>query len=125
MVVGACRGGGWCDDGGLSAGVNCEGGKSNRASVTNEIDVMAVQGIQPVFISCKTSEVHTDALNELAILRDRFGGKFARAILVTSGVTGKTREPVRRRADKLGIELVEWEDMSLESLINRLRNQDG
>lgn len=86
---------------------------------------MAVQGIQPVFISCNTCEVHTDALNELAILRDRFGGKFARAILITSGMTGKTREPVRRRADKLSIELVEWEDVSLESLTNRLRNQDG
>ena len=125
QVFRACRAAGCFDDVVLSAVVNWQSGKINRDSVTNEIDVMAVQGIQPVFISCKTSEVHTDALNELAILRDRFGGKFARAILVTSGVTGKTREPVRRRADKLSIELVEWEDMSLESLINRLRNQDG
>ena len=125
QVFRACRAAGCFDDVVLSAVVNWQSGKINRDSVTNEIDVMAVQGIQPVFISCKTSEVHTDTLNELAILRDRFGGKFARAILVTSGVTGKTREPVRRRADKLGIELVEWEDMSLESLINRLRNQDG
>ena len=125
QVFRACRAAGCFDDVVLSAVVNWQSGKINRDSVTNEIDVMAVQGIQPVFISCITSEVHTDALNELAILRDRFGGKFARAILVTSGVTGKTREPVRRRADKLGIELVEWEDMSLESLINRLRNQDG
>ena len=125
QVFRACRAAGCFDDVVLSAVVNWQSGKINRDSVTNEIDVMAVQGIQPVFISCKTSEVHTDALNELAILRDRFGGKFARAILVTSGVTGKTREPVRRRADKLSIELVEWEDVSLESLINRLRNQDG
>ena len=125
QVFRACRAAGCFDDVVLSAVVNWQSGKINRDSMTNEIDVMAVQGIQPVFISCKTSEVHTDALNELAILRDRFGGKFARAILVTSGVTGKTREPVRRRADKLSIELVEWEDMSLESLINRLRNQDG
>ena len=125
QVFRACRAAGCFDDVVLSAVVNWQSGKINRDSVTNEIDVMAVQGIQPVFISCKTCEIHTDALNELAILRDRFGGKFARAILVTSGMTGKTREPVRRRADKLGIELVEWEDMSLESLINRLRNQDG
>lgn len=40
-------------------------------------------------------------------------------------MTGKTREPVRRRADKLGIELVEWEDVNLESLTSRLRNQDS
>ena len=125
QVFRACRAAGCFDDVVLSAVVNWQSGKIHRDSVTNEIDVMAVQGIQPVFISCKTCEIHTDALNELAILRDRFGGKFARAILVTSGMTGKTREPVRRRADKLGIELVEWEDVSLESLTNRLRNQDG
>ena len=125
QVFRACRAAGCFDDVVLSAVVNWQSGKINRDSVTNEIDVMAVQGIQPVFISCKTCEVHTDALNELAILRDRFGGKFARAILVTSGITEKTREPVRRRADKLGIELVEWEDVSLESLVSRLRNQDG
>jgi len=125
QVFRACHAAGCFDDVVLSAVVNWQNGKIHSDSVTNEIDVMAVQGIQPVFISCKTCEVHTDALNELAILRDRFGGKFARAILVTSGITEKTREPVRRRADKLGIELVEWEDVNLESLINRLRNQDG
>ena len=125
QVFRACHAAGCFDDVVLSAVVNWQSGRIHRDSVINEIDVMAVQGIQPVFISCKTCEVHTDALNELAILRDRFGGKFARAILVTSGMTGKTREPVRMRADKLGIELVEWEDVNLESLTNRLRNQDG
>ena len=125
QVFRACHAAGCFDDVVLSAVVNWQSGRIHRDSVINEIDVMAVQGIQPVFISCKTCEVHTDALNELAILRDRFGGKFARAILVTSGMTEKTREPVRRRADKLGIELVEWEDVNLESLTSRLRNQDG
>ena len=125
QVFRACHAAGCFDDVVLSAVVNWQSGRICRDSVINEIDVMAVQGIQPVFISCKTCEVHTDALNELAILRDRFGGKFARAILVTSGMTGKTREPVRMRADKLGIELVEWEDVNLESLTSRLRNQDG
>ena len=125
QVFRACLAAGCFDDVVLSAVVNWQSGRIHRDSVINEIDVMAVQGIQPVFISCKTCEVHTDALNELAILRDRFGGKFARAILVTSGITEKTREPVRRRADKLGIELVEWEDVNLESLTSRLRNQDG
>ena len=123
QVFRACHAAGCFDDVVLSAVVNWQSGRIHRDSVINEIDVMAVQGIQPVFISCKTCEVHTDALNELAILRDRFGGKFARAILVTSGMTGKTREPVRMRADKLGIELVEWEDVNLESLTSRLRNQ--
>ena len=125
QVFRACHAAGCFDDVVLSAVVNWQSGKIQSDSVTNEIDVMAVQGIQPVFISCKTCEVHTEALNELAILRDRFSGKFARAILVTSGMTERTRKPVRRRADKLGIELVEWEDVGLESLIKRLHNQDS
>ena len=112
------------DDVVLSAVVNWQNEQIKGDSVTNEIDVMAVQGIRPVFISCKTCEVHTEALNELAILRDRFGGKFSRAILATSGMTAKNRAPMRSRASKLGIDLIEWDDMSLDRLVSRLR-QDG
>ena len=123
QVFRACHAAGCFDDVVLSAVVNWHGEKIQRDSVTNEIDVMAVRGIQPVFISCKTCEVHTEALNELAILRDRFGGKFSRAILITSGMTTKTRETMRSRAAKLHIELVEWEDLNLERLVQRLRYQ--
>lgn len=111
------------DDVVLSAVVNWQGDAIQRDSVTNEIDVMAVQGIQPVFISCKTSEIRTEALNELAILRDRFGGKNARAIIATSCVATKNRAPMRNRAAQLGIEVVEWEDLSLESLVARLKTR--
>ncbi|MBO7663827.1 MAG: DUF1887 family protein [Clostridia bacterium] len=121
QVFRACHLAGCFDDVVLSAVVNWQGGAIHHDSVTNEIDVMAVQGISPVFISCKTCEVHTEALNELAILRDRFGGKYARALLVTSGMATKTRANMRMRAVKLGIELVEWENAGLEQLINCLR----
>ena len=55
-----------------------------HASVINEIDVMATRGVVPLFISCKVSDVKTEALNELAILRDRFGGKGAKAVIVST-----------------------------------------
>ena len=104
----------------LSAVVNwCAGEK--RDAVTNEIDVMAVRGIQPVFISCKTCEIRTEALNELAILRDRFGGTGSRALIVTSASASRGRNVMRRRASELGIEVIEWEDVTLERLINRLK----
>lgn len=109
------------DDVVLSAVVNWQGGASQRDSVTNEIDVMAVQGIQPVFISCKTSEIKTEALNELAILRDRFGGKGSRAIIATSGLATKSRAPMRRRAAQLDIEVVEWDDLRFDRLVGRLK----
>ena len=112
------------DDVVLSAVVNWQSGELKSDSVSNEIDVMAVQGFRPVFISCKTSEIHTEALNELSILRRRFGGGFSRAILVTSGMASKSRAAMRNHAAKLGIELIEWEDLKLDRLISRLRDED-
>ena len=121
----ACKAAGCFDDVVLSAIVNWQNGSIRSDSVTNEIDVMAVQELRPVFISCKACEVHTEALNELSILRERFGGKYSRAILATSGIAGsRNRASVRNRAAKLGIELIEWEDLSLDRLIARLRNQE-
>ena len=120
QVYRACLDSGCFDDVVLSAVVNWEGGSSQRDGVTNEIDVMAVRGVQPVFISCKTCEIRTEALNELAILRDRFGGKGSRAVIVTSASATKSRSPMRRRADELEIEVIEWKDLQLEALKARL-----
>ena len=117
----ACLAADCFDDVALSAVVNWSGGKDQRDGVTNEIDVMAVRGIQPVFISCKTCEIRTEALNELAILRDRFGGAGFRAIIVSSAIGTKARSPMRRRAAELDIEVIEWEDLKLEALLSRLR----
>ena len=124
QVYRACTASGLFDDVVLSAVVNWQSGELKSDSVSNEIDVMAVQGISPVFISCKTSEIHTEALNELSILRIRFGGLFSRAILATSGAASKSRATMRNRAAKLGIELIEWENLKLDKLISRLRDQD-
>jgi len=83
--------------------------------------VMAVRGTQPVFISCKTCEIKTEALNQLAILRDRFGGKGSRAIIVTSAAGTKSRGVMRRRAAELDIEVIEWDDLALDKLVERLK----
>ena len=121
QVYRACRAAGCFDDVVLSAVVNWHGGEKARDAVTNEIDVMAVQGIQPVFISCKTCEIKTEALNELAILRDRFGGKGSRAIIVTSASATRGRAVMRRRAAELDIEVIEWNDLPLDRLMERLK----
>ena len=69
-----------------------------------------------------TCDVKTEALNELAILRDRFGGKIARAAIVTAEHAGAA---VRNRASELGIDVFDLDD--LNNLLNkrsdkRLRN---
>ena len=105
----------------FSAVVNWEGGTTQRNAVTNEIDVVAVRGIQPLFISCKSNEIKTEALNELAVIRDRFGGKGSRAMIVTSANATRSRAIMRMRAAELGIEVVEWTDLVSDRLVERLK----
>ena len=123
QVYSACLEAGCYDDVVLSAVVNWEGGSTQRNAVTNEIDVVAVQGIEPVFISCKTSDIRTEALNELAILRDRFGGRRSRAIIVTSAPANRNRALMRMRAAELNIEVIELGDLVKDRLVKRLRQE--
>ncbi len=109
------------DDVVLSAVVNWRSRDGRRDPVTNEIDVMAVRGVQPVFISCKTCDVKTEALNELAVLRDRFGGEDARALIVTSAGVTRGGSAMRKRAAALGIEVVDWGDLESGRLASVLR----
>ena len=89
-----------------------------HGSVSNEIDVMAARGVIPLFISCKTSDVRTEALNELAILRDRFGGKGAKAAIVT---TEPCNAAARHRAAQLGIAVIDLEELSDNQMVQRLK----
>ena len=109
------------DDVILSAVVNWRGTDNMSQAVTNEIDVMCVRGVMPFFISCKTCEIKTEALNELAILRDRFGGKGSRAAIVTSAGATRSRRVMLKRAAELNIEVIEWEDIGLEKLTAKLK----
>ncbi len=101
-----------------SAVVDWEAGAVDQA-VTNEIDVMCTRGITPVFISCKTCSVKTEALNELAVLRDRFGGQIARAAIVTAERGGNA---MRNRASELGIDVIDLNDLSRNCTEKRIRN---
>ena len=93
-------------------------GENKPDAVTNEIDVMASRDVMPLFISCKTSDVKTDALNELAILRDRFGGQTARAAVVTAEIG---HMPMRNRAAELNIDVIDLSDLKAGAIRDRLR----
>ena len=89
-----------------------------HGSVLNEIDVVATRGVVPLFISCKVSDVKTEALNELAILRDRFGGKGAKAAIVS---TGRCNAAARHRAAQLGIAVIDRDELETGKLVYRLK----
>lgn len=74
--------------------------------VTNEIDVLKLNGYVPTFISCKSGKMGPQqtlhALYELDMVAKRFGGKYARKVLVTArGVN----EIYMERAKEMGIEV--------------------
>ena len=85
--------------------------------VSNEIDVVACRGIIPLFISCKTGEIKTEALNELAILRDRFGGGMAKAMLITAVAAVNAQ---RNRAADMGIAICDRSDLMEGGLLQRI-----
>lgn len=89
-----------------------------HGSVLNEIDVMAARGVIPLFLSCKACDIKTEALNELAILRDRFGGKGAKAVIVT---TESCNAAARHRAAQLGIAVIDLEELKTDQLVHRLK----
>ena len=105
------------DDVRLSAVVDWEE-SAGRNAVSNELDVMCTRGVTPVFISCKTGEAKTEALNELAILRDRFGGGIARAAIVTAERAG---DIMRNRAAELNIQVIDLNDLSANKLSKRIK----
>ena len=118
----ACKDAGVFDDVCLSAIVNWEGETVRSDSVTNEIDVACTRGVMPLFISCKTNAIKTEALNELAILRDRFGAPTARAVIVSSSVSSHDRAAMRRRASELDIAVIEQNGLRPDVLAEQLKS---
>jgi len=70
--------------------------------VLNEVDVLALQGYVPVFISCKNGHVDKEALYELEAVTDKFGGKYAKKVLVAT--KGLSRTDLNR-AREMNIEV--------------------
>ncbi len=116
-VYKACLDTGFFQDVRTSVVVDWEGREQANA-VTNELDVMCTRGVVPVFISCKTCDVKTEALNELAVLRDRFGGSVSRAAIVTAERGGA---PMRNRASELNILVIDLHDLSTGKIGARLK----
>jgi len=112
-----------CVDSGKFSEVRCStiinwNNPDRNNMVTNEIDVFATAGIIPVFFSCKTCAVDTDAINELTILKALFGGEMARACIVTTEVCN----PITRcRANALGVDVADLNALRSYSLEEMLR----
>lgn len=95
------------------------------AETRNEIDVMMMHGLVPVFVSCKNGDVQIDELYKLNTVAHRFGGQYAKKVLVTTALKQLPNASyIRTRAADMGIRLVEniWkkDEQQLQKIVQNL-----
>ncbi len=74
----------------------------------NEVDVMMMHGVIPVFVSCKNGSVETEELYKLSTVAQRFGGIYAKKVLVATALDCEgSADALRQRARDMRIRLVE------------------
>lgn len=85
-----------------------DGSSEDRYDIENEIDVLLMHNVIPVFISCKNGNVTADELFKLNAVAERFGGPYAKKVLVTTGfsIQGGTGGHVRQRAEEMNIRIL-------------------
>jgi len=90
----------------------------------NEIDVLLMHGMVPVFISCKNGHVEMEELFKLGTVADRFGGKYAKKVLVATALTDNiSTQHLLQRAEDMGIRVVtELASMEEPELLRTIRN---
>lgn len=76
---------------------------TDKKDVINEVDVVAMNGLIPAFISCKNGIVPVDELYKLSTVATRFGGKYAKKILVATDELGL----IKIRAEEMDIDVVD------------------
>lgn len=89
--------------------------------VQNEIDVAACAGLGQLFCSCKTSTPDPYMLHEIAVMTNRFGTQYATPVLATVCDMKKEATAAYYRAEQMGVELIDINDLEKEKLMQRLK----
>lgn len=82
----------------------------------NEIDVIMMHGVIPVFVSCKNGYVSPDELYKLEVVAEQFGSSYAKKVLVAPALDtyGDHGAYIENRAEDMGIRVIKslpWDDM--------------
>ena len=81
----------------------------NAANTENEVDVVMMRGLVPVFVSCKNGRIEMEELYKLNTVATKFGGKYVKKVLVAEALDSDSAfsRHLRQRAQDMGIRLVE------------------
>ena len=100
------------------------GSESIRDTV-NEVDVVLMHGLQPVFISCKNGRVEDEELYKIKAVAERFGGPYVKTVLVCSymgNVPEESKIHIRQRAKDMDIHVIEGvNEISDDDIRKKLR----
>lgn len=87
---------------------------------TNEIDVLLMHNMVPVFVSCKNGTFDEEEFYKLCTVAERFGGKYSKKVLVASQMTNKKRDrELKQKAFDMGIQIIAKEDVIEDSKLQK------
>ncbi len=94
----------------------------HKYDTINEIDVMAMHGVIPIFISCKNGQVDHNELNKLTTVANRFGGDYAKKVLIMTN-HDNNENFIKQRAADMRVRVISITDeVSNEELAEKLAN---
>lgn len=102
--------------------VDWDNNKDSAQGTRNEIDVLLVKGITPIFISCKMGLPSPLALTEIKILSEKFGGQRTRTVLATAVDVQESNHHLAQRAKDLDIVLIDKTCLNEKKLMQILTN---
>lgn len=105
----------------MSVRIGWDGEQEKRSEVINEVDVTFFSGIIPVFVSCKLSDPSTEALQELSVYRNYFGGRRSKCILVTAGNVRVDKPHILHRAHEMGIHIIDRNDINSGKFLDKIK----
>ena len=97
----------------------------NIYDTENEIDLLMMHNMVPVFVSCKNGFVDANELYKLNTVAQRFGGQYAKKILVATSIpkNSEAAKYLRQRARDMQIRLLEdVQKMDDKTLRDKLTN---
>ena len=95
--------------------------ENEENNVENEIDVLGTMGVIPVFISCKNGGVDSNELYKLNTVATRFGGEYAKKLLVMTHFN--VPDSFIQRSQAMNIKVIrDVHTLSFPEFVEKLKN---
>ena len=101
----------------VGAVIDWDRAEDDEYRTINEIDVLAMKGSIPIFISCKNGDFDVNELYKLNTVAEHFGNKYSKKVLVSTELDqlGEKSNYIYARMDDMGIRSIENVDEMSDS----------